>query len=158
MPSTINLPMKHVLIAVFTFVVSFAMAQYRRTIELKPISNQGLQYYYDLRKVRTPYALQLPLLSIDDEETHARYRRFERLDLAGNLLIFVPIFYLSSEYNSNSVTAAETFFWMVIGTIGLDLTLDLLAHRQLRKGIDRYNQLIVTPSSASSGLSLRYVF
>lgn len=138
--------------------VSSALAQYRRTIELKPISHQGLQYYYDLRKVRTPYALQLPLLSIDDEETNARYRRFERLDLAGNLIFVVPTLFLFSEYNDNSVTAARTFMWLVVGTVGLDLTLDLIAHRQLRKGIDRYNQLIVTPSSATAGISVRYVF
>jgi hypothetical protein len=108
--------------------------------------------------VRTPYALQLPLLSIDDEETNARYRRFERLDLAGNLIFVVPTLFLFSEYNDNSVMAARTFMWLVVGTVGLDLTLDLIAHRQLRKGIDRYNQLIVTPSSATAGISVRYVF
>lgn len=150
--------MKYVLIFMVCCSVSSTLAQYRRTIELKPISNQGLQYYYDLRKVRTPYALQLPLLSIDDEETNARYRRFERLDLAGNLVFFLPTLYLFSEYNNNSVTSARTFLWLVVGTVGLDLTLDIIAHRQLRKGIDRYNQLIVMPSSASSGLSVRYVF
>jgi hypothetical protein len=125
---------------------------------LKPISNRGFQYYYDLLRLRTPYALQMPLLSIEDSEVTRRYQNFERLDRVGDFLGIVPVVFLFSEWNDGGSNAARTFLWLLLGSIGGDLILDVFANHQLRKGIDRYNQLIVTPASGSAGLAVRYIF
>jgi hypothetical protein len=150
--------MKAVYVVLFVLMTLGATAQFRKTIELKPISHRGFQYYYDLLRLRTPYALQVPLLSLEDNEVTRRYRNFERLDRVGDFLFVVPVVFLFSDLNDGGSGAAQTFFWLFIGSIGGDLILDLFANRQLRKGVDRYNQLIVAPASGSAGLSLRYVF
>ncbi len=150
--------MKNIVIFAFLVIGTSAFGQFRKTIELKPISNRGYQYYYDLLRLRTPYALQMPLLSIEDMEVKKRYRNFERLDMVGNFLFIVPTIFLFSDLNTGGSNAARTFLWLVAGAVGADIVLDVFAHAQLRKGIDRYNQLIVTPASSSAGLSIRYVF
>lgn len=150
--------MKYVAFFVFLAIVTSATGQFRKTTELKPISNRGYQYYYDLMRMRTPYALQIPLLSIEDMEVRKRYRNFERLDRVGDFLFVVPIIFLFSDLNDGGSNAAQTFLWLITGAVGVDIVLDVFAHAQLRKGIDRYNQLIVTPASSSAGLSIRYVF
>ncbi len=45
-----------------------ANAQRYRTVELKPITQQGWKYYYDLVKVASPASLEIPLRSVQDEE------------------------------------------------------------------------------------------
>jgi hypothetical protein len=150
--------MKFVLIAALLAASFSAPAQFRKTVELKPIAKQGFQYFYDLKRMRTPYALQMPLLAVEDERVRAHYRSFEVLDIAGDFLEFIPFIYLISDLNPGGSVGFQTFFLLWLGSIGANLVLDLFAHRQLRKGIDRYNQLIVVPSSHLPGLSLQFRF
>ncbi|MBX2961901.1 MAG: hypothetical protein KF687_05260 [Cyclobacteriaceae bacterium] len=130
-----------------------------RTVELKPIHKDGWRYFYDGKRVNTPYALQIPLSSVNDEEVTKRYKQFTFLSNAGQFLAIVPLVYLiGGVTNSGNIYNPETFFWMVIAIFGIDITLDIVAHSQLKKGIDRYNILILTPSQGAPGLSLRYKF
>ncbi|MBX2946981.1 MAG: hypothetical protein KF725_14195 [Cyclobacteriaceae bacterium] len=134
-------------------------AQRLKTVELKPIYKQGLRYYYDMNRVRTPFALQVPLQSLNDEEINRRYKNFTRLSDVGGLLAFAPLIYiLSGTYSSGTSFNPNTFLSLLVAAFGLDITLDLFAHHQLRKGIDRYNELIVVPASNTPGLALRYKF
>jgi hypothetical protein len=148
------------IVVLFLVMIPFCLsAQRTRTIELKPIYKQGFTYYYDMKKVKTPYALQVPLLGLEDDEITRRYKNFNRLTTIGNLASLIPVVYILSYTRSNSyVYHADAFLWVFLATIGFDLTFDLLAHGQLKRGIDRYNQLIVVPSSAVPGLSLKYRF
>lgn len=150
--------MKPLVFAVLLAASPAVQAQFIRMVELKPISKRGFNYHYDLKRMRTPYALQLPLLQIEDDEVAMRYKRFENLDLLGEMLAFVPFIYLFSDLNPGGQAGFETFFLLVLGSLAGELVLTIVAHNQLRRGIDRYNQLLVTPSSALPGLSLRYRF
>jgi len=151
--------MKKLLLFAFLFTaVCSASAQFRKTVELKPIAKRGFNYFYDLKRMRSPYALQMPLLAMENEEINKRYQRFERLSIASDLIVIAPYLFLVSDLNRGGIAAMETFFIIFFSSVGASLTLDLLAHRQLRKGIDRYNQLLVMPSSNLPGMSIRYRF
>jgi hypothetical protein len=148
------------LVLLLVMVSTSGYAQRTKTIELKPIYKQGFTYYYDMNRVKSPYALQVPLLSLEDEEITRRFRNFDRLGLIGDLGLIIPFLAIIPATSPNSASSinSESVLWLFLAAIGIDLTFDLFAHVQLKKGIDRYNQLIVVPSSAAPGLSLRYRF
>ncbi len=146
-------------ICLLVLISSTLYGQRLKTVELKPIYKQGFRYYYDTKRVRTPHALQLPLLGLNDEEVKRRYKNFTLLSDAGNIIAFIPLIYvISGTYSSGTGFNPDTFLWLILAALGLDITLDLFAHNQLKKGIDRYNELIVVPSPNTPGLSLRYRF
>lgn len=148
-----------ILTCILALACSSLCAQRLKTVELKPIYKQGFRYYYDMNRVRTPFALQVPLLSLNDEEIDRRYKNFTLLSDAGSIIAFAPLIYIiSGTYSSGTGFNPDTFLWLILAAFGLDITLDLFAHNQLRKGIDRYNELIVVPSSGTPGLALRYKF
>jgi hypothetical protein len=134
-----------------------AISQRNKTIELKPVYNRGFTFYYDLKKLRTPYALQLPLLSLGDDEATRRYLNFERLKYVSGLVWIAPTIMLLN-IDSGSFVSAQQFSLVLLGALAVNLTCNLLAHRQLKKGVERYNIIIVGPSSQIAGLRVSYKF
>jgi hypothetical protein len=134
-----------------------ALAQRYRTVELKPIAKQGWSYYYELKKVASPLALQIPLLALDDEEVTRHYRGYSTLvNVAGSLSV-VPVIYILTLPSSSYID--ETTFWLVIGgTLIAQYSLLIASHSKLRKAIDRYNLLILQPSGHAPGIRLTYRF
>jgi hypothetical protein len=146
-----------ILCGLLVLICLSANAQRLKTVELKPIYKEGFRYYYDMKRVRTPYALQVPLLSLNDEEVERRYKNFNRFKNIGNYVPLIPFIYMTSVMNTpGTIYNRDTFLLIFLGTFGLDISLDILAHGQLKKGIGRYNELIVVPSSGTPGLALRY--
>jgi len=132
-------------------------AQRYQTIELKPIAKQGWQYYYDLKRVSSPVALEVPLMALNDEEINRHFRAAKSWRYVSGLISFVPFFYLIS-LPSNGY-ADPTIFWLVVGgTLASQIGIDVYRHIKLGKAIDRYNSLIFQPSSSSLGVQLTWKF
>jgi len=54
----------------------FAWAQQTITVPLKPIHKQGRQYFYDGKRMYSPYAIQVPLQSLNDREINRYFNQF----------------------------------------------------------------------------------
>lgn len=131
-----------------------------KTIELKPISYHGGKYYYGFKRVSGgAYGLQIPLQSLDDEEINHRYKSFKTLRTLGVTFSFIPLVYLfSTAYGSHQTYDSKTFWVVWGGSLVAFLTCEITGQIQIRKGIDRYNLLILEPSSNSLGISLTVKF
>jgi hypothetical protein len=141
---------------VFIFLIPTALfAQRYKTVELKPIAKQGWRYYYDLKKVAHPVALEIPLLALNDEEVNQYYRTSKSLRTAANVVGILPLIFLFTI----PATGDETAFWVVLGgTVAAQLSLVAVSHAKLGRAIDRYNTLIFQPSSSSLGIQATWKF
>ena len=135
-----------------------SFSQKFKTVELKPIVRQGGVYYYDLKRVHGgAYGLQIPLQSLNDDEINRRYKTFRTLRVSESIVAAAPAFYLISISRNQLINQTE--FWTVFGaSIGASLGLELVAHLQIKKGIDRYNTLVIGVSSQVVGPSFTYRF
>ncbi len=152
---------KIILTALFTLFLCDAQSQHTRVTELKPIHQEGRWYYYDFKKIDGgAYALQIPLQSLDDAEINRRYKTFRTLSSFGRVLVFVPIVYLLTLPKNNGYTyLSPNDFWIIFGTtLAAQLAFEIVAKSHLKKGIDRYNTLILQPSGNSLGAALTYKF
>lgn len=133
-------------------------AQKFKTIELKPIVRQGGVYYYDLKRVHGgAYGLQIPLQSLDDDEVNKYYKRFRGWRLVGIGFSVIPAVYIFSLSRNQFLN--ETQFWTVFGvSIVGGLACEVIAIHHIRKGIDRYNTLVLGVSRQEVGPSLTYKF
>ncbi|HWA32568.1 MAG TPA: hypothetical protein VG737_00490, partial [Cyclobacteriaceae bacterium] len=145
----------------FTLIGYLSTAQQLKTMELKGIYHHGFHYYYDLKKVDGgAYGLQIPLSGLNDEEVNRRYKTFRTYRTVESIVIFVPVIYrITYIPEARHQKLNSTTFWTIYGVsvlaaIGLEIT----AKHHLKKGIDRYNQLILSPGSASLGATITYKF
>lgn len=134
-----------------------ASAQKYRTIELKPITKQGWQYFYDLKKVSSPVALEVPLLSLNDPEVNRYTKAYKGWNTAGGLVTIIPLVYFLS-LPKNGYVDPNTFWWVFGGTIAAQLGITAVAHVKLGKAIDKYNMVILQPSGRSLGVEVTYRF
>jgi hypothetical protein len=145
----------------FTCIVSLSTAQQTKTLDLKPIHHQGFSYYYDFKRVDGgAYGLQIPLQGLGDEEVNRRYKKFKSLRTVEAALVAVPIVYLVTYIpESRHGHLNMTTFWTVYGiSLAAILGVEIAAKHQLKKGVDRYNELILAPGTASLGATLTYKF
>jgi len=132
-------------------------AQRYQTIELKPITKQGWQYYYDFKRVSSPVALEVPLMALNDEEINSYFRASKKIRSISGVIAFVPLIYLFTVPSTGS--ADPTTFWLIMGgTIVAQLGVEAIRHVKLGRAIDRYNSLIFQPSSSSLGVQLTWKF
>ena len=134
-----------------------ARGQQYRTIELKPITQEGWKYYYDLKRVTSPVALEVPLLAVNDEEVTRYLKAYKGWNIASNLVTLVPLVYLLS-LPKNGYIDQETFWWIFGSTVAAQLGMSAISHIKLGKSIDRYNMLILRPTGLNLGLSVTYKF
>lgn len=145
-----------------TFVISLllvglygsAMGQQYKTIELKPITQQGWRYYYDLKKVSDPVALEVPLLAVNDQEVNRYLSGYRSWHSAGKYLLLVPTIYLLSLPRNNYVDS-NTFWWVFGGTLAAQIGLEAIAHVKLGKAVDKYNLVIMRPEGSLYGPGVR---
>lgn len=147
------------LICLFIFLIPISLfAQRYKTVELKPITKQGWKYYYDLKKVSSPVALEVPLMALNDEEIMKSMKASKSLRSFSALISIAPFIYLFTVPSSNGYTD-PTVFWIILGgTIATQVGLTALSHLKLEKAIDRYNTLIFQPSSSSLGAQMIWKF
>jgi hypothetical protein len=154
---TVKLPA----VAFFTLIVSLSAAQGIKTAELKPIHHQGLKYFYGFKKVDGgAYGLQIPLQSLNDAEIDRHYKKFKTIRALEAGLSFVPFVYIitnATSFNRRRVDAA-TFYTVTGLSILAILGVELVAQHQIKKSIDRYNEIILAPASGSLGATITYKF
>ena len=154
-----SVPIKIILAVFFIAFVFETKAQRTRSVELKPIHVQGRAYYYDYKKIDGgPHGVQIPLQSLGDDEINRRYKSFRTLMIVQRSLSLIPAIYLYSNITNNSFISRNEFWQVFGGTLVAQLTCTLIAKRQLRKGIDRYNRLILEPGARAPGLTITFKF
>jgi hypothetical protein len=146
------------LLSLFLLTLSFSAAgQKYKTIELKPITQEGWSYYYDLKKVSSPAALEVPLIAVSDNEVNRYLKAYKNWNSAAGFITLVPLIYILS-VPQNGYVDEQTFWWVFGGTIAAQLGLTAISHIKLGKSIDRYNMLILQPTGRTMGLSVTYKF
>jgi hypothetical protein len=146
------------LLSLFLLTLSFsASGQKYKTIELKPITQEGWRYYYDLKKVSSPAALEVPLIAVNDNEVNRYLKGYKNWNSAAGFITLIPLIYILSVPN-NGYLDEQTFWWVFGGTIAAQLGLTAISHIKLGKSIDRYNMLILQPTGRTMGLSVTYKF
>lgn len=127
-----------------------AKGQQYRTIELKPITQQGWRYFYDMKKVMDPVALEVPLLAVNDQEVNRYLSGYRTWNAVGKYLLLVPTIYLISLPRNNYVDSS-TFWWVFGGTLAAQIGLEAIAHVKLGKAVDKYNVVIMRPEASLYG-------
>ncbi len=145
------------LLCLFLVTGLTAVAQRYKTIELKPITQEGWKYYYDLKKVSGPAALEVPLLAVNDQEVTRYLKSYRTWRAAGSFITLVPLIYVLS-LPRNQYVDPNTFWWIFGGTLAAQLGLEAIAHVKLGKAVDKYNMIILQPSGRSLGLEVVYRF
>lgn len=146
-------------ITVLFFMLSLVgFAQRFKVVELKPMVKQGFSYFYDGKRVHGgAYGLQVPLLSLNDEEVNRHYRSFHIWQSVSAVTTIVPAVYLISLSGRQNINQEE--FWIVFGgSLAASLGCQIVSNIKIRKGIDRYNTLILAPSSQVLGPSVTFRF
>ena len=141
------------------FLIGFAAySQKFRIIELKPIVKQGAIYYYDLKRVHGgAYGLQIPLQSLDDNEVNRYYKSFRTWKTVGAVFSLIPAVYFISI--SRSQTFDQNEFWITFGaSMAGILATEIVANTRIKKGVDRYNSLVIGVSGQVVGPALTYRF
>lgn len=141
-------------LALFVVASSQAFAQLTKSVELKPIYKQGSKYYYDLKKLKNGYALQVPLLALEDDEINKRFRNFTVVRKIGRYSYLMPLIYLITISSSNGqnqaqvsrgeIDAFNALFW---GAVAANITCNIISNYQLGRGVSRYNILIFKNNS-----------
>ncbi len=129
----------------------FAWAQQTITVPLKPIHKQGRQYFYDGKRMYSPYAIQVPLQSLNDREINRYFNQFRGFQQARGLAYLPSLIFLFTN-ESNSQDASRVFLLLLAGGFAADIGLSIASHTRLSKAINLYNFAIM--DRASIGLNL----
>lgn len=148
---------KTLLLIGLALVTGAAMSQTYKTVELKPITQQGWKYFYDLKKVSSPSALEVPLIAVNDEEVTRHLKGFRTYQTIESVVVIIPLVYVLS-LPRNQYVDPNTFWWVFGGTLAVQLGLEAISHVRLGKAIDKYNMIILKPSGRSLGLELTWRF
>lgn len=152
--------MNKTLVVIFLLVLTSsqtAFSQKYRTVELKPITQQGWSYFYDMNKVSSPLALEVPLLAVKDNEVNRYLRASKNWRTAESFVTLIPLIYILS-LPRNQYVDPNTFWWIFGGTLAVQLGMEAITHFKLGKAIDKYNMIILQPSGHSLGLQLTWRF
>ncbi len=134
-----------------------AQAPQYKTVQLKPITQEGWKYFYDLRKVSGPAALEVPLLAVNDVEVTRYLRSYRSWNAAASAVTLVPLIYILS-LPRNQYVDPNTFWWILGGSLAAQLGMTAISHIKLGKAVDKYNEIILQPSGRSLGLEVIYRF
>jgi len=146
------------LLSLFLIVLSFSVSgQQYKTVELKPITQEGWKYFYDLKRVSSPAALEVPLIAVNDDEVNRYLKGSKNWNSAASIVTLIPLIYFLTLPNNSNVDSS-TFWWVIGGTAAVQVGMTAISHIKLGKSIDRYNMLILQPSGHSAGLAVTYKF
>lgn len=142
----------HFFIAIaFLLGATKVSAQRTKSVELKPIVKQGWRYFYDGRKVRSAYALQIPLEALDNKEINERIRKFKKFQALRSVAFLPAFIYLFSYDHPRGYRGrngfANTYLLLTAGGLAGSVAFNALAHHQMSRAIDIYNLKIAEGSS-----------
>ncbi|WP_226390409.1 hypothetical protein [Penaeicola halotolerans] len=103
------------------------------------------KYLYENHVFESPYALQIPLLEIKDENITRNFNRFKKNARTTKILKFVASA-ISLYGISNQDNLPSEVYWSALGASTVaSIFFDIRASRFLDKAIRRYNNQIVAP-------------
>lgn len=143
------------LLSLLVLVAGQAIAQQKyKTVELKPITQQGWKYFYDLKRVSSPAALEVPLLAVDDPEVTRYLKASKNWKSAEQFVTLIPLVYFLTLPRTQYVDP-NTFWWIFGGTIAAQLGMEAISNAKLGLAIDKYNLIILRPTgSIQNGLGM----
>lgn len=121
-------------------------AQNTKSIQLKPIFKSGRKYFYDSKKMVTPYSLEIPLLALNNEEINRNYRQFKTLQSLRGLAYLPGLVWLFAA-NPNSTNYDEGLFYLLMGGLVVDIGINAISHQKMKQAIDLYNIAIMDRSA-----------
>jgi hypothetical protein len=129
---------------------------------LKPLSKRGTSYYYDSKKLRNGYSVQVPFQQLNDESINLSFKKYENTRRVGRYSYLVPLVYLitvsSSHANSTNkqLTKSEANVGTALlwGAFFTNMGCNYFSNIHLRKGVDRYNQLLVKNNSVGFSIDV----
>jgi hypothetical protein len=146
-----------ILTPLFFVAVFSSSGQKYKTVELKPITQQGWRYFYDLKRVSSPIAVEVPLMAVNDPEVNRYLKASRNWRSAEQFITLVPLVYLLTLPRVNSVDP-DTFWWIFGGTIAVQLGMEAVSHAKLGLAIDKYNMIILQPTGGINGAGLRLIW
>lgn len=152
-------PLLLLLFLVIAPAVSQAQQKYKM-VELKPITQQGWKYFYDLKKVSSPASLEVPLLAVEDAEVTRYLKASKNWKSAEQFVTLIPLIYVLS-LPRNQYVDPNTFWWVFGATIAAQLGMEAISNAKLGKAIDKYNMIILQPTGSLEqgvGVNLTWKF
>jgi hypothetical protein len=151
------------------FTCANLQAQFTKSINLKPIHIQGepafgMKFRYGLKTVKDAYALEIPLIELENEQVSKDYKSFKNFNTAANWVSWAPVFYLAYEIGNaqgGRRFSANNFLAIWTGSLLTAWGLRIGGRVKLRRAINSYNELIFTPESNSQinfGVKVGYRF
>jgi len=125
----------------------------RRYYELKPIEKRlGFlrnDYLYEGKKIRTPYATQIPFQVLNDSQVNRHYKTFHTLNQVSGIVSLVPLAYLLVN-GRNIVTDLDRFWVIWGGSLATSVICSIIASSQFDKAVVRYNVLVMKANKSGS--------
>ena len=114
-------------------------------IALQPIHFERGRFYYGLEPVQNASSIEIPLLVLDDIEIVQKLKRFRTYSVIARFITLTPMIYLLSTDQKSFITPQyrNEVIYVSVGSLLAHVAIQVLARLQIRKGIDRYNELIV---------------
>jgi|GEM_PF-2287392 len=109
---------------------------------LRGIERAGGLYFYGAQRLRSPLSLEIPFQELNDAQVMRHFRTSRTFSTASQLVGFVPVIYLLARNRSFGFRSRE--YWVIyFGSIGASLGLTLAGNNQVRRAVNRYNQVLL---------------
>lgn len=147
-----------------------------QTVKLQPITINSPQlfnigrYSYGTQSFANANKLQVPILSLEDENATKYYKRYQTYHTVGTVLFIagtIPAYVrLFQDSQVNEVWKSENTQIASLGAMVTGIVFQIVARSQLKKSIKSYNETLAsrldmsfsnpTPSPTGMGLTLTY--
>jgi hypothetical protein len=136
---------------------------------LKPIEKRlgffQSNYFYGGKRIRTPYAAQIPFQELDDDIVNRRFRTYHALNVAAGVVSFVPLAYVLLGADNIRANGPRTFWIVTGGSVVAIIGCGIGASVAFDRAVDRYNTVVlggktgkVSLGVAGAGMGLCYSF
>ncbi|GHN00963.1 hypothetical protein WSM22_24520 [Cytophagales bacterium WSM2-2] len=126
-------------------------------VALSPIAIENRTYFYDGKRVNFEN-LVFPLISIHDQQVDRNLKTIRKLKFIHNSIRWIPTLYALQFLTgrANPQKNLDTFLTVFWGVVAVDLGLEIAINRVKRKAINKYNEIVLSPTTSyapDSGLN-----
>ena len=115
--------------------------------DLLPIETKknffSTHYFYDSKKIESPYGLQIPLLQLQDAVVSKHFTVFKNSRNTAKFINLISAgFSLYAFFNSEKISGST--YWITVGSIGaISGYLNIRSDIHLDKAVQRYNKVLL---------------
>ncbi|SFE47426.1 hypothetical protein [Thermoflexibacter ruber] len=125
-----------------------ALAQTTKTVPLRGITVQSDflkdSYYYGTKKLNSSYDLTIPFMEIGDKEVDRLFQSAKTMRTLQTASSLLPLLYFSYALrNTSALYNLAPFYWVLGGSLSINIGLGIWGRANIRKAIHRYNELIM---------------